>query len=100
MNFTNRKIIVELAQKAGLPAIYPYREYVELGGLLAYAVDLTGAFRRAARQVDRILRGASPSELPFDQQTNFELLINLKTAKALNVNVPATLLASADVVIE
>jgi len=99
-NFTNRKIIVELAQKAGLPAIYPYREYVELGGLLAYAVDLTGAFRRAARQVDQILRGASPSELPFDQQTNFELLINLKTAKALNVNVPATLLASADVVIE
>jgi putative ABC transport system substrate-binding protein len=99
-NFTNRKIIVELTQKAGLPAIYPYREYVEVGGLLAYAADLIGAYRRASRQVDQILRGASPSELPFDQQTTFELLVNLKTAKALNVNIPATLLASADVVIE
>lgn len=99
-NFTNRKIIVELAQKASLPAIYPYREYVELGGLMAYAVDLPDAFRRAARQVDQILRGASPSQLPFYQQTRFELLINLRTAKTLGVAIPQTLLASADEVIE
>ncbi|MGB9114559.1 ABC transporter substrate-binding protein [Bradyrhizobium sp.] len=99
-NFTNRKIIVELARSAGLPAIYPYREYVELGGLMAYAVDLPDAFRHAADHVDKILRGVSPSELPFYQQTRFELLINLKTAKALNLNIPATLLGSSDEVIE
>jgi putative ABC transport system substrate-binding protein len=99
-NFTNRKIIVELTQNASLPAIYPYREYVELGGLMAYAVDLPDAFRSAARQVDQVLRGVSPSELPFYQQTRFELLINLKTAKALSLNIPATLLASSDEVIE
>jgi putative ABC transport system substrate-binding protein len=99
-NFTNRKLIVELARNASLPTIYPYREYVELGGLMAYAVDLPDAFRRAAGQVDQILRGVSPSALPFYQQTRFELLINLKTAKALSLNIPGTLLASSDEVIE
>jgi len=99
-NFTNRKLIVELARNASLQTIYPYREYVELGGLMADAVDLPDAFRRAAGQVDQILRGVSPSALPFYQQTRFELLINLKTAKALSLNIPGTLLASSDEVIE
>lgn len=99
-HFPFQKLIVELAQQARLPTIYPYREYVEHGGFMVYAVDLPGAFRQGARQVDLILKGAKPSELPFYQQTRFELIINLKTAKALGLDMPATLLGSADEVIE
>jgi putative ABC transport system substrate-binding protein len=95
-----RNLIVELVQKAGLPAIYAYRDFAELGGLMAYTVDLAGAFRQAARQVDRILKGAKPSEIPFYQQTNFELIINLKTAKALNLKLSSGVLSIASEVIE
>jgi putative ABC transport system substrate-binding protein len=96
----NTKLIVELVGKIGLPAIYPFREYVEFGGLMAYTVDLAGAFREAARQIDKILKGAKPSELPFYQQTTFELIINLKTAKALNLTLSPGMLAITDEVIE
>lgn len=99
-NFTNRKLIVQLAREINLPVIYPYREYVELGGLMAYAVDLPDAFRHGARYVDQILQGAKPSDLPFYQQTRFQFLINLKTAKALKLNLATTLVGSADEVIE
>ena len=96
----NRGLIVELAQQARLPAMYPYREFVELGGLMAYTVDLAGAFRQAARQVDQILKGARPSEIPFFQQTDFGLFINLRTAKALSLNLSPGVLAIAEEVIE
>jgi putative tryptophan/tyrosine transport system substrate-binding protein len=96
----NRSLIVELARQARVPAMYPYREFVELGGLMAYTVDLAGAFRQAARQVDQILKGARPSEIPFYQQTDFGLFINLRTAKALNLNLSSGVLAIAEEVIE
>jgi putative tryptophan/tyrosine transport system substrate-binding protein len=99
-NFTHRKLIVELVAKAKLPAIYPLREYVELGGLMAYAADLADIYRQAARQIDQILKGAKPSDIPFYQQTRFELVANLKTAHALGITIPATVLARADEVIE
>ena len=90
----------QLARELNLPTIYPYREYVELGGLMAYAVDLPDAFRHGAQYVDQILKGANPSDLPVYQQTRFQFLINLKTAKALNLNLGTTLVGSADEVIE
>jgi putative ABC transport system substrate-binding protein len=96
----NRKLIVELAREARLPTIFAFRDFVELGGFMAYAVDLAGAFRMAAQQVDRILNGASPAQIPFSQQTRFELVVNIKTAKAIGVDVPAALLLRADEVIE
>jgi putative ABC transport system substrate-binding protein len=96
----NRKLIVELTGEARLAAMFSYRDFAELGGLMAYAVDLADAFRQGARQVDQILKGARPSDIPFYQQTRFELLINLKTAKTLGITMPATLLGSADEVIE
>ncbi|AMN42145.1 ABC transporter substrate-binding protein [Rhodoplanes sp. Z2-YC6860] len=99
-NFTNRKLIIELTRQTNLPTIYPYREYVELGGLMAYAVDLPDAFRHGAQYVDQILKGANPADLPFYQQSRFQFLINLKTAKNLNLNLTTTLVASADGVIE
>src|SRR5262249_8248446 len=94
-NFTNRKLMVQLARELRLPTIYPYREYVELGGLMAYAVDLPDAFRHGAQYVDQILKGAKPSDLPVYQQTRFQFLINLKTAKAFNLNLSTTLVGSA-----
>ena len=99
-NFTNRKVIVELAESAGLPAIYPWRENIELGGLMAYAFDDVELFRHAAHQVDQILKGANPGDIPFYQSAKFELVINLKGAKALGLTVPPSLLARADQVIE
>jgi putative tryptophan/tyrosine transport system substrate-binding protein len=99
-NFTYRNIIVELVAKAKLPTIYPFREYVELGGLMAYAADLHDIYRQAARQIDEILKGTKPSDIPFYQPTKFELIVNLKTAHALGVTLPARLLAQADEVIE
>ena len=80
--------------------MYPYREFVEVGGLLSYSIDLAAAYRRLATLVDGILKGANPADIPFYQQTKFELIINLKTAKALGVELPAMLLGRADEVIE
>jgi putative ABC transport system substrate-binding protein len=91
-NFTHRRLIVELAGKARLPALYPWRDYVAIGGLMAYAVDLNDVFRRAARQVDQILRGANPGEMPFYQPTTFELIINAKTAQELGLTFPPAVL--------
>jgi putative ABC transport system substrate-binding protein len=83
-----------------VPAVYPFRDFAKGGGLLSYSVDLILQFRQAAAYVDRILKGEKPSELPVQEPTKFELAINLKTAKALGLTVPPTLLAIADEVIE
>ena len=98
--YAHRQLIAELAQKHRLPAMYPYRDYVEAGGLMAYAVDLAELLRRMADDVHQILRGAKPGDIPIYQPTKFELLINLKTAKALALTLPLALLARADQVIE
>jgi ABC-type uncharacterized transport system substrate-binding protein len=92
--------IAELAQISRLPTVFQRRENVEAGGLLSYGPSLNKLFGRAAFYVDRILKGARPAELPVEQPTKFELVINLKTAKALGIEVPPTLLARADEVIE
>jgi putative ABC transport system substrate-binding protein len=94
------KNIAESAIKHRLPAIFPFREQVQAGGLLAYAAKTTDLSRRAAFFVDRILKGAKPADLPIEQPTTFELIINLKTAKMLDLTVPSALLATADEVIE
>jgi putative ABC transport system substrate-binding protein len=100
MFFAHRARIVEFASKHRLPAMYPHREYAEAGGLMAYGTDLKDNFRRAAAYVDRILKGARPADLPVEQPTKFELLINVRTAKALGLTVPPALLARADEVIQ
>jgi putative tryptophan/tyrosine transport system substrate-binding protein len=92
--------IVALAERFRLPAVYPYRYYVAQGGLLCYGVNNVDLFRQAAPYVDRILRGAKPADLPIQQPTRFELVINKKTAKALNLAMPSSLLTGADEVIE
>ena len=98
--FTYRARIAEFANKNRLPAMYPHREYAETGGLMAYGADLRDNYRRAATYVDKILRGAKPADLPVEQPTKFELVINLKTAKALGLTIPPSLLARADEVIQ
>ena len=95
----NRRRIAEFAIKRGLPSI-GFREYCEVGGLAAYGVDFPHIWRRSMALVDKILKGAKPADLPIEQATRFELIINLKTAKALGLEVPPTLLARADEVIE
>jgi len=96
----NRSVIIALAARHRLPAIYPAALYVTDGGLLSYGPDVPDQYRLAAGYVDCILRGEKPSELPVQAPAKFELVINLKTAKALGLTVPPTLLASADKVME
>jgi ABC-type uncharacterized transport system substrate-binding protein len=96
----HRDLIIALAAKHRLPAIYPYRYFVAGGGLLSYGPDLIDQYRRAAGYVDRILKGEKPADLPVQQPTRYDLAVNLKTAKALGLDVPAALLARADEVIE
>jgi putative ABC transport system substrate-binding protein len=93
-------LIVDLAEKSRLPAIYPFRDYVEAGGLMAYETDLVELFRRMADDVHQILNGVKPGDIPIYQPTKFEFLINLKAAKAIGLTLPPSLLARADEVIE
>jgi putative tryptophan/tyrosine transport system substrate-binding protein len=99
-HFTYRRVLVELAAKTRIPASYAYREHVELGGLMAYSFDLEDLFRGSARQTAEILKGANPGDMPFRQATKFQLVINVKTAKALGLEMPSALLLRADEVIE
>jgi putative ABC transport system substrate-binding protein len=92
--------VVALAARYRMPAIYPFRYYAELGGLMAYGNDQADNYRRAAEYADRILKGASPAELPVRAPVKFELTVNLKTAKAMSLDVPARLLQQADTVLE
>ena len=96
----HRVEITSLAARYSLPAVYPFRFYTQLGGLLSYGNDLTDNYRRAAIYADRILKGMKPSELPVQAPAKFELMINLKTAKALGLEVPLSILGRADQVIE
>ncbi len=95
-----RQEIVDLAVKSRLPVIYPFPSYVEAGGLMTYGANISDLDRRAATFVDKILKGAKPADLPVEQPTKFELVINLKTARALELKIPAHLLMEADRVIE
>jgi len=100
MFWNERARIVALAARYRMPAIYPEREYADDGGLLAYGPNIPAMFRRAATYVDMILRGAKPGDLPVEQPTKFELVVNLKTAKELGLTIPPSILARADEVIE
>ena len=99
-NFARRLLIVDFATKNRLPGMYSLRNFTEAGGLMSYGPDFRDQFRRLAVYVDRILKGARPADLPVEQPTKFELVINLKTTKALGLTIPPTLLARADQVIE
>ncbi|MBZ5560183.1 MAG: hypothetical protein LAO77_23240 [Acidobacteriia bacterium] len=98
--YLNRAQIVDLALRNRLPSVFQNREFVEAGGLLSYAPSTTANYRRAAFFVDKILKGAKPADLPVEQPTKFELVINLKTAKALGLTIPPSLLQRADQVID
>ena len=98
--FANRKQVVALAGKYRLPVIYPLADYVTGGGLMSYGVNNLDLFRRAASYVDKILKGAQPGDLPVEQPTKFDLVINLKTAKQIGLTIPPNVLARADRVIK
>jgi len=100
MFFNERRRLVDLAAKHRVPAVYPWREFVDAGGLMSYGPNGADLYRRAATYVDKILNGAKPGDLPVEQPTKFELVINLKTAKALGLEVPPLLIAQADELIE
>jgi putative ABC transport system substrate-binding protein len=96
----DRELVVGLAARYKLPAIYPNSRFIDRGGLMTYAAELNEQYRRAAGYVDRILKGEKPANLPVQAPTKYQLIINLKTAKALGLNVPSSLLSRADQVIE
>ena len=98
--FTHRARIVKLAEESRLPAVYGFKEFVDAGGLMSYSPNLVDTYRRTAIYVDKILKGARPADLPIEQPVKFELVINLKTAKALGLKIPPAVLARADAVIE
>ena len=101
ISMTNhRDAIIALAARHRVPAVYPFRYFAASGGLMSYGTDVAEVFQRAAAYVDRILRGTSPGDLPVQAPNKYELVINLKTAKALGLTVPTALLARADEVIE
>lgn len=100
LHFVHRVRLAELAVQSRLPAISGLAEFAQAGGLMSYGVDIRDMFRRAARYVDRILRGAKPSDLPVEQPTRFQLVVNLKTAKALGLTIPPALLLRADQLVE
>jgi ABC-type uncharacterized transport system substrate-binding protein len=95
-----RRRLVDLAAKTRLPALYAFREYVDAGGLMAYGPNLADLYRRAATYVDKILKGAKPGDLPVEQPTKFELVVNLKTARTLGLTIPTSVLSRADQIIE
>src|ERR1700716_2095259 len=96
----HRELIINLAADHRLPAMYAFRYFATGGGLMSYGINVVDLYKRAAVYVDRVLRGAKPADLPVQQPTKFELVINLKTAKSLGLYVPPALLATADEVIE
>ena len=98
--FPHARRVAELAAKSRLPAIYELRPYVEAGGLICYGADINDIWRRAAVFVDKILKGAKPGDLPVEQPTKFELVINLKTAKTLGLTIPQSVLVRADELIQ
>jgi len=100
LNLANRARITELAASSNLPAIYLYRAHVDAGGLVSYGPDLPDMFRRCGTYIARILGGAKPSDLPIERPTRFELVVNLKTARAMGITIPEIMLARADEVIE
>jgi ABC-type uncharacterized transport system substrate-binding protein len=100
VGFMNRGKIATFAQRSRLPAMYPTREYVDSGGLMSYGPSLSDQFRRAATYVDKILKGAKPADLPVEQPRKFELVINLKTAKAIGLTIPQSILLRADQILE
>jgi putative ABC transport system substrate-binding protein len=100
MFYAHRMRIAELAARSRLPALYQLREHAEAGGLMAYGASRSDLWRRAAVYVDKLLRGAKPADLPIEQATKFEFVINLKTAKALGLTIPQSLLVRADQVIQ
>jgi putative ABC transport system substrate-binding protein len=100
ISIENRNMIHSLEVRHRLPTVYPFRYFVAEGGLLSYGPELNDQYRRVAEYVDRILKGEKPTDLPVQNPTKYELVINLKTAKALGLEVPATVLARADEVIE